>query len=185
VSTAPRYYVPHSSVWPIIGSVALFLTAFGAATLIHQTTGKVATPGQFGAPIFYTGLAVLAFMMFGWFGTVIRESLQGLVSPELDRSYRLGMLWFIVSEVMFFAGFFGALFYARAVSVPWLAGAGSHLETHLLLWPDFADTWHDHAGALGVAEESPHGAEAVAGRHCRAGCDLPDVAGDRVSARLP
>ena len=141
MSTAPRYYVPHSSVWPIIGSVALFLTAFGAATLIHQTTGKVATPGQFGAPIFYTGLAVLAFMMFGWFGTVIRESLQGLVSPELDRSYRLGMLWFIVSEVMFFAGFFGALFYARAVSVPWLAGAGSHLETHLLLWPDFADTW--------------------------------------------
>ena len=51
------------------------------------------------------------------------------------------MLWFIVSEVMFFAGFFGALFYARAVSVPWLAGAGDKLETHLLLWPDFADTW--------------------------------------------
>ncbi len=141
MSATPRYYVPHSSVWPIIGSVALFLTAFGAATLIHQTTGKVAASGHFGAPIFYTGLAVLAFMMFGWFGTVIRESLQGLVSPELDRSYRLGMLWFIASEVMFFAGFFGALFYARAVSVPWLAGAGDKLETHLLLWPDFADTW--------------------------------------------
>ena len=141
MSATPRYYVPHSSVWPIIGSVALFLTAFGAATLIHQTTGKVAASGHFGAPIFYTGLVVLAFMMFGWFGTVIKESLQGLVSPELDRSYRLGMLWFIVSEVMFFAGFFGALFYARLVSVPWLAGAGAHLETHLLLWPDFADTW--------------------------------------------
>jgi cytochrome c oxidase subunit 3 len=141
VSAAPRYYVPHSSVWPIIGSVALFLTAFGAATLIHQTTGKVAASGHFGAPIFYTGLVVLAFMMFGWFGTVIKESLQGLVSPQLDRSYRLGMLWFIASEVMFFAGFFGALFYARAISVPWLAGAGDKLETHLLLWPDFADTW--------------------------------------------
>ena len=141
MSETPRYYVPHSSVWPIIGSVALFLTAFGAATLIHQTTGKVAASGQFGAPIFYTGLVVLAFMMFGWFGTVIKESLQGLVSPQLDRSYRLGMLWFIASEVMFFAGFFGALFYARAISVPWLAGAGDKLETHLLLWPDFADTW--------------------------------------------
>ena len=158
MSEAPRYYVPHSSVWPIIGSIALFLTAFGAASLIHQSTGKVADEGHFGAPIFYTGLAVLAFMMFGWFGTVIKESLQGLVSRQLDRSYRMGMLWFIVSEVMFFAAFFGALFYARIVSVPWLAGAGDKLETHLLLWPDFADTWplfmtpggHDHRSDAGL-----------------------------------
>jgi cytochrome c oxidase subunit 3 len=141
MSETQRYYVPHSSVWPIIGSVALFLTAFGAASFIHQSTGKVADAGHFGAPIFYIGLAALAFMMFGWFGAVIRESLQGLVSRQLDRSYRMGMLWFIVSEVMFFAAFFGALFYARMVSVPWLAGAGDKLETHLLLWPDFADAW--------------------------------------------
>jgi len=59
----------------------------------------------------------------------------------LDRSYRMGMTWFIVSEIMFFAAFFGALFYARIISVPWLAGAGNNLETHVLLWPDFADTW--------------------------------------------
>jgi cytochrome c oxidase subunit III len=141
MSEAQHYYVPHRSVWPIIGSIALFVTAFGAATFIHQSTGKVADAGRFGAPIFYTGLAVMAFMMFGWFGAVIKESLQGLVSRQLDRSYRMGMLWFIVSEVMFFAAFFGALFYARLVSVPWLAGAGHKLETHLLLWPDFADAW--------------------------------------------
>lgn len=154
MSEAPRYYIPHSSVWPIIGSIALFLTAFGAATLIHQSTGKVAASGHFGAPILYTGLAVLAFMMFGWFGTVIRESLQGLVSRQLDRSYRMGMLWFIVSEVMFFAAFFGALFYARIVSVPWLAGAGDKLETHLLLWPDFADTWPLFMTPGGTAAEA-------------------------------
>lgn len=154
MSEAPRYYVPHSSVWPIIGSIALFLTALGAATLIHQSTGKVAAAGRFGAPILYTGLAVLAFMMFGWFGTVIRESLQGLVSRQLERSYRMGMLWFIVSEVMFFAAFFGALFYARIVSVPWLAGAGDKLETHLLLWPDFADTWPLFMTPGGTATEA-------------------------------
>jgi cytochrome c oxidase subunit III len=141
VSETPRYYVPHSSVWPIVGSIALFLTAFGAASLIQQGTGLREGHINFSAAIFYTGLAVLAFMMFGWFGTVIKESLQGLVSGQLDRSYRMGMFWFIVSEVMFFAAFFGALFYARMVSVPWLAGSGGKLETHLLLWPDFADTW--------------------------------------------
>jgi len=141
MSEAPRYYVPHSSPWPIIGSFALFVTAFGAATFIHQSTEKVVAEGSFGAPIFYIGLALVAFMMFGWFGIVIRESVKGMNSGLLDRTYRMGMAWFIVSEVMFFAVFFGALFYARVISVPWLAGAGKSLETHLLLWPDFADTW--------------------------------------------
>ena len=154
MSEAPRYYVPHQSVWPIVGSVALFLTAFGAATLIHQHTGKVAASGHSGLLIFYAGLAILAFMMFGWFGTVIRESLRGLVSHQLDRSFRLSMLWFITSEVMFFAAFFGALFYARMVSVPWLAGAGDKLETHLLLWPNFADTWPLFMTPGGTATEA-------------------------------
>ena len=141
MSEAPRYYVPHSSPWPIVGSIALFVTAFGAVTFIHQSTEKVAAEGSFGEPIFYAGLALIAFMFFGWFGTVIRESVRGMSSGLLDRSYRMSMAWFIVSEVMFFAAFFGALFYARIISVPWLAGAGNNLETHILLWPDFADTW--------------------------------------------
>ncbi|HUO82667.1 MAG TPA: cytochrome c oxidase subunit 3 [Gammaproteobacteria bacterium] len=141
MTETPRYYVPHSSVWPIVGSVALFLTAYGAVNLIHQSTEGVAAEGGYGAPILFLGLATIAFMMFGWFGAVIRESLKGMVSSQLDRSFRMGMAWFIVSEVMFFAAFFGALFYARIISVPWLAGAGNNLETHLLLWPDFADTW--------------------------------------------
>jgi len=153
-SEAPRYYVPHSSVWPIVGSTALAVTAFGAASYIHQSTEKVAAEGSFGAPVFYVGLAMIAFMMFGWFATVIRESLKGMVSDLLDRSYRMAMLWFIVSEVMFFAAFFGALFYARIISVPWLAGAGNNLETHLLLWPDFADTWPLFMTPGGTATEA-------------------------------
>ena len=137
----PRYYVPHSSPWPIIGSVALAVTAYGAVNFIHQSTDKVGAEGSWGQPVFFIGLAMIAFMMFGWFGTVIRESIRGMNSDLMDRSYRQGMAWFIVSEVMFFGVFFGALFYARIISVPWLAGAGNNLETHVLLWPDFADTW--------------------------------------------
>ena len=151
---APRYYVPHSSVWPIVGSTALAITVFGAVSFIHQSTEKVAAEGSFGAPVFYIGLAMIAFMMFGWFGTVIRESLRGMVSGQLDRSYRMAMFWFIISEVMFFAAFFGALFYARMISVPWLAGAGNNLQTHLLLWPDFADTWPLFMTPGGTATEA-------------------------------
>jgi cytochrome c oxidase subunit 3 len=46
------------------------------------------------------------------------------------------MSWFIFSEVMFFGAFFGALFYARSISMPWLADLD-----HKLLWPDFAAHW--------------------------------------------
>ena len=138
---APRYYVPHSSRWPIIGSSALAVLAFGAVHFIQQSTDKVETEASFGAPVFYIGLALTAYMFFGWFRTVISESVGGMNSKLLDRSFRMGMAWFIVSEIMFFAAFFGALFYARLITVPWLAGAGTNLETHVLLWPDFADTW--------------------------------------------
>ena len=57
-------------------------------------------------------------MLFGWFGTVIGESEGRLYNQQVDLSFRWGMSWFIFSEVMFFAAFFGALFYMRILSVP-------------------------------------------------------------------
>ena len=52
--------------------------------------------------------------MFAWLvSDVIRESLAGKYSKQVDVSFRMGMGWFIVSEVMFFAAFFGAFYYAR------------------------------------------------------------------------
>jgi cytochrome c oxidase subunit 3 len=51
------------------------------------------------------------------------------------------MFWFIFSEVMFFAAFFGALFYARNMSIPWLGGEGNNFFTNLLLWEGYENTW--------------------------------------------
>jgi len=141
MTETPRYYVPHSSVWPIVGAMSLFVLAFGLVSFIHQSTDKVAAEGEYGFWLLTAGLAAVAIMMFGWFGAVIHESISGKNSEQMDRSYRMSMFWFIISEIMFFAAFFGALFYARIISVPWLAGAGNNLETHTMLWPDFADTW--------------------------------------------
>ena len=154
MNEAPRYYVPHSSVWPIIGSTSLFILAFGLVSFIHQSTDKVAAEGSYGVWVFFAGLACVAFMLFGWFGAVIRESVKGMNSHLMDRSYRMGMQWFIISEIMFFAAFFGALFYARVISVPWLAGAGNNLDTHIFLWPDFADTWPLFMTPGGTATEA-------------------------------
>ena len=80
-------------------------------------------------------------MMYGWFGTVVNESLAGMYNKQVDMSFRWGMGWFIFSEVMFFAAFFGALFYARAYSVPWLDGASNNDATAQYLWPDFEAAW--------------------------------------------
>ncbi len=75
-----------------------------------------------------------SFMFAGWFGTVISESEGRLYNDAVDRSFRMGMMWFIFSEVMFFAAFFGALLYARQFSVPWLGGEGIKIFTKFLLW---------------------------------------------------
>ncbi len=127
-----EYYVPHGTHWPIIGSIGLTLTVVGIANYLHGTWS--ATP-------IFVGLAVLFFMMYGWFGQVITESLKGFYNSKVDMTFRWSMGWFIFSEVMFFAAFFGALFYARQYSIPWLDGASNNAATAQYLWPDFEAAW--------------------------------------------
>ena len=130
---AGKYYIPHGSTWPAVGAAALFVTMLGTAAVLNGA--------NLGPWIAYLGLAAVAYMFFGWFGTVINESEGGLYNAGVDRSFRMGMSWFIFSEVMFFAAFFGALYYARHLSVPWLGGEGSRFMTNLFLWPEFESTW--------------------------------------------
>ena len=94
-----------------------------------------------GSWLAWLGVIVLLVMIFGWFGTVIGESVSGIYNNQVDRSFRMGMTWFIISEVMFFAAFFGALFYARQFALPWLGGEGNNFFTNMLLWPGFETTW--------------------------------------------
>jgi len=134
------YYIPAQSHWPIVGAVALFMVALGAGiTVQHLDTGGVAS--IIGKVILFAGFGVLLFMLAGWFSNVIGESIAGMYSKQTARSFRLGMSWFIFSEVMFFGAFFGALFYARMVAVPWLGGASNNVMTNELLWPGFKAIW--------------------------------------------
>ena len=139
---ADKYYVPHGSPWPIVGSVALFTTVGGAALWLNDATA--------GPLVMTAGLLLLMFMFAGWFGAVIRESEGRFYNQAVDRSFRMGMMWFIFSEVMFFAAFFGALWYARQYSVPWLGGEGVKVFTKYLLWKDFENAWPTNGpGAVG------------------------------------
>jgi cytochrome c oxidase subunit III len=129
-----KYYLPSPSGWPIIGSIGLFCFLVGFANWLHNNT--------IGPYLFGLGALISIYMLFGWFGKVIKENEAGLLnSPQMERSYRWGMCWFIFTEVMFFSAFFGALFYTRIYSVPWLGGEGAGALTHLLLWPNFQPEW--------------------------------------------
>jgi hypothetical protein len=91
---------------------------FGAAAYLNDWAGAL------GAWALLPGFVMLALLFIFWFGTVIGESERGIFNLQVDRSFRMAMMWFIFSEVMFFAAFFAALFYARVLSVPWLGGEG-------------------------------------------------------------
>jgi cytochrome c oxidase subunit III len=130
---ANHYYVPHQSHWPVVGSVGLLLLMVGVSSWLNG-----ADPGFW---VMLSGFGVLVFMLFGWFGNVISESIDGMYNQQVDMSFRMGMFWFIFSEVMFFSAFFGALFYARNMSVPWLGGSSNNFFTNLLLWTGFENTW--------------------------------------------
>ncbi|MFA6902652.1 MAG: cytochrome c oxidase subunit 3 [Gallionellaceae bacterium] len=123
------YYLPSPSYWPIVGSLALLVMATGFILMLNKSGA--------GGMTLLAGVGILLFMMYGWFGDVIRESESGMYNKQVDKSFRLGMSWFILSEVAFFAAFFGALFYARVLSVPWL-GSG---DTMAQLWPQFVAAW--------------------------------------------
>jgi cytochrome c oxidase subunit 3 len=132
-----NYFVPEQSQWPIIGAIAMFLIAVGAGLTVMQIDSNASS----GSYILYGGIGILIYMLFGWFKHVIEESQNGLYSAQMDRSFRQGMSWFIFSEVMFFLAFFGALFYARVLSVPWLGGASNNVMTSEVLWPNFEAVW--------------------------------------------
>jgi len=129
--TNGSYYVPHGSGWPIIGSIGLFAMLQGFANYLNGS--------GIGSTVMLIGFAILLYMVFGWFRTVINESEAGTYNAQVDKSFRWGMGWFIFSEVMFFAAFFGALWYTRVLVGPWLGGGDP--GTNELLWNGWESTW--------------------------------------------
>src|SRR5688572_23321840 len=125
---APHYFIPAPAHYPVMAALGLFFVILGAGQWING-----ADWGKFSVLL---GIVVWAFTMYQWFRQAAHESESGLYGRRIDISYRWSMSWFIFSEVMFFAAFFGALFWARVYSVPSLGNLD-----HSLLWPDFRAVW--------------------------------------------
>lgn len=138
-SAAPgRYFVPSASNYSLLLSSGIFLLLAGLAFKLNNVP-----PGVWSMA---AGAALILWVVIGWFGEVIAENVRGAYTRWEDRSFRIGMVWFIFSEVMFFACFFGSLYYVRSIVVPELAGYPADITPYA----NFKATWPS-AGPMGEA----------------------------------
>ncbi len=129
LTSAPsHYFIPAPSRHPASAAFGLLLVLVGASQWVNGS--------GWAAYLLLAGLVVWAFVMQRWFRDSIGESESGRYSIAVDASYRWSMSWFIFSEVMFFAAFFGALYWTRNHSVPNLGSLDN-----AVLWPDFKAVW--------------------------------------------
>ena len=133
-----HYFVPHGAIYPAIISAGILTMAtgfvFSVATDKNKDLAYLAAPGKW---MMIIGLLIIVAMTFKWMGSVVTESVTGKFKKWEDKSFRIGMIVFICSEVAFFAAFFGALFYMRVLSVPELASYMPDITPY----KDFIGTW--------------------------------------------
>jgi heme/copper-type cytochrome/quinol oxidase subunit 3 len=97
------FHMVEPSPWPFVGSLAALLLGIGGVLFMHYDEFYV----------LLGGFALLLFTLVGWWRDVIKEAeVPGTHTPEVRRGFKFGMGIFIASEVMFFAAFFWAYFYA-------------------------------------------------------------------------
>ncbi len=136
MSTNAAYYIPHKAVWPVLVTVGLMIMLAGFANHLNGSS--------IGSGMMLTGFSIFILMLGAWFALQATESESGMYNHGVGISYRMGMMWFIFSEVMFFAVFFGSLWYVRNVSLPVLGEVeltGPGRSTHDILWPAFQAIW--------------------------------------------
>ncbi len=138
MSTNAAYYIPHKAVWPVLATAGLMLMLAGFANYLNGSS--------IGSGMMIAGFSAFVVMLGAWFALQATESESGMYNHGVGISYRMGMMWFIFSEVMFFAVFFGALWYARNISVPWLGATDGAFvsgpgRSTFTLWNGFTETW--------------------------------------------
>ena len=107
------YHIIDPSPWPFLGSLGALIMAFGAVGYMRYASGG--SFNLFGVNwaspwLFYIGLALVLYTMFGWWSDTVKESHEGHHTRVVSLHLRYGMIMFIASEVMFFVAWFWAFF---------------------------------------------------------------------------
>mgnify|MGYP001164088428 FL=1 len=105
------FHLVDPSPWPIVSATGAFAATFGGVMYFHSYQG--------GFNLLVIGLLIIIQGMFVWWRDVIREgTFEGQHTKQVELGLRMGMILFIVSEVMFFFAFFWAFFYSSINPAP-------------------------------------------------------------------
>jgi len=163
------YHIIDPSQWPFLGSLGALVMAFGGIIYMRYLSGD--SLDMFGLEmanpwVFFIGLAIVLYTMYGWWADCIKEAHEGYHTPVVSLHLRYGMMMFIASEIMFFVAWFWAFFDAsiyagEAAQVARVAHTGGHwppvgveildpfhlplYNTIILLLSGTALTWGHHA----------------------------------------
>ena len=149
------FHLVDPSPWPLTAAFSALMLTFGGVLYMHGYVG-----GSFLRDL---GLSMVFFMMFCWWRDIIREgTTEGQHTMTVQNGLKMGMLLFIVSEIMFFFAFFWAFFHSSfnpmfsiggvwppafiAVLDPWKIPL---LNSFLLLTSGASVTWAHHAIVAG------------------------------------
>ena len=108
------YHRVDASPWPALTSLSVFSTALGAVRYFHQYPA--------GGTVRVFGRLFRRFCASRWWRDVFRESAMGYHTERVQRGLHYGMLWFIVSEAMFFVGRIWAFMHAARMPTVHIAG---------------------------------------------------------------
>jgi cytochrome c oxidase subunit 3 len=151
LKTTHSYHLVDPSPWPFVASLGAFMLTTGAVLYIHKFTG--------GWGLFLTGFFSILYVMYTWWRDVIREAtFEDQHTVAVQKGLRLGVILFIVSEIMFFFAFFWAFFHSSIAPVysiggVWPPKALNTINTYtipltntfFLLTSGSAVTWSHHA----------------------------------------
>jgi cytochrome c oxidase subunit 3 len=108
--TTHQFHLVDPSPWPFLAALGGLMLTSGLVSYMHKILG--------GFELLINGVVVIFFVMYVWWRDIVREATyEEQHTFVVQRGLRLGMILFIVSEVMFFFGFFWAFFHSSLAPV--------------------------------------------------------------------